>query len=42
MTANYKLDASSEIRKFLWSQLVDYEIFDASDYYSDNIGRIKW
>ena len=39
MTANYKLDASSEIRKFLWSQLVDYEIFDASDYYSDNIGR---
>jgi hypothetical protein len=39
MTANYKLDASSEIRKFLWSQLLNYEIFDASDYYSDNIGR---
>jgi len=39
MTANYKLDASSEIRKFLWSQLLNYEIFDASDYYSDNIGK---
>jgi hypothetical protein len=39
MTANYKLDVSSEIRKFLWSRLLEYEIFDASDYYSDNIGK---
>ena len=39
MTANYKLDAMTELRKFLWSQLLDYEIFNAEDYYSDNIGK---
>lgn len=38
MTANFKLDAMLEIRKFLWSELLDANIFDEDDYYSDNIG----
>jgi len=38
MTANYKIDAMTELRKFLWNQLKEYEIFDVHDYYSDNIG----
>lgn len=37
MTANYKLDAMTEIRKFLWAQLQTYNIFDPIDYYSDTI-----
>lgn len=35
--ANYKLDAIYEIRKFLWDALVNLEIFDPEEYYSDNI-----
>jgi len=38
MTANFKLDAMLEIRKFLWSELVEAGIFDSDEYYSDNIG----
>lgn len=38
MTANFKLDAMLEIRKFLWSELVEAGIFDPDEYYSDNIG----
>lgn len=38
MTANYKIDSASEIRKFLWDQLIEYNIFDQDDYYSDNLG----
>lgn len=38
MTANFKLDAIIEIRKFLWSELLDSGIFDEDDYYTDNIG----
>jgi hypothetical protein len=38
MTANYKLDAMLELRKFLWSKLTAANIFDETDYYSDNIG----
>ena len=38
MTVNYKLDAMIELRKFLWAELVDANIFDAEEYYSDNIG----
>lgn len=38
MTANFKLDAMLEIRKFLWSELLAANIFDEDDYYSDNIG----
>jgi hypothetical protein len=38
MTVNYKLDAMLEIRKFLWSELVEANIFDEDDYYSDNVG----
>jgi len=37
MTANYKLDAILEIRKFLWSKLVAAEIFDENEYFSDSI-----
>lgn len=39
MTANYKIDAMTELRKFLWNQLKDYEIFDSQEYYSDNLGE---
>lgn len=38
MTANYKLDAGQELRKFLWSQFLTHNIFDENEYYSDNIG----
>jgi hypothetical protein len=37
MTANYKLDAIIEIRKYLWSQLSAIGIFNEEDYYSDSV-----
>ena len=37
MTPNFKIDATAELRHFLWSELVDYKIFDPDEYYSDNI-----
>jgi hypothetical protein len=39
MTANYKLDAMFEIRRYLWDNLVEYNIFDEDEYYSDNLGQ---
>ena len=36
---NYKLDSIYEIRKHLWSELVDKNIFNIEDYFSDNIGQ---
>lgn len=39
MTANFKLDAMLELRKFLWSELLAANVFDEDDYYSDNIGN---
>lgn len=36
--ANYKEDAIIEVRKYLWDQLLENEIFDMDDYYSDPIG----
>jgi hypothetical protein len=39
MTVNYKLDAMLELRKFLWKELTDREIFDKDDYWSDNLGE---
>ena len=39
MTANYKLDAMLEIRKFLWKELVDRNIFDEEVYWSDNLNE---
>jgi len=39
MTANYKLDAMLELRKFLWSSLKTAGIFDDEDYYSDNLNE---
>jgi hypothetical protein len=38
MTANYKLDAILELRKYFWEQLSTIGIFDDNDYYSDNLG----
>jgi hypothetical protein len=38
MTADYKIDAMFELRKFLWNKLKEYNIFDQEDYYSDNLG----
>ncbi len=37
MTANYKLDAIIELRKFLWNELKTRNIFDDEDYWSDNL-----
>jgi hypothetical protein len=39
MTANYKLDAMLELRKFLWQELYTREIFDKDDYWSDNLNE---
>jgi len=39
MTIDYKLDAMIELRKFLWKELSDREIFDKNDYWSDNLGE---
>jgi hypothetical protein len=36
---DYKADAMLEVRKYLWDQLKTADIFDATDYYSDNIGQ---
>jgi hypothetical protein len=36
---DYKADAMLEVRKYLWDQLKTAGIFDATDYYSDNIGQ---
>lgn len=39
MTANYKLDAMLEVRKFLWNELKTRNIFDETDYWSDNLNE---
>jgi dynactin complex subunit len=39
MTANYKLDAMLELRKFLWNELKTRNIFDEEDYWSDNLNE---
>lgn len=39
MTANYKLDAMLELRKYLWNELSDRQIFDDTDYWSDNLNE---
>ena len=39
MTANYKLDAMLELRKFLWNELKTRKIFDEDDYWSDNLNE---
>ena len=39
MTANYKLDAMLELRKYLWEELSSRDIFDADDYWSDNLNE---
>lgn len=39
MTANYSLDAMFELRKYLWQEILDNNILDAENYYSDNLGE---
>jgi hypothetical protein len=39
MTANFKLDAMLELRKFLWNELKTRNIFDEEDYWSDNLNE---
>lgn len=39
MTANYKLDAMLELRKYLWDQLSTRNIFDEDNYWSDNLNE---
>lgn len=34
---NYKSDAMFELRKYLWAKLVEKEIFNPNEYYSDNL-----
>jgi len=36
--ANYNLDAMLELRKFIWDDLVNLEIFDENEYYIDTMG----
>lgn len=39
MTTDYKLDASIEIRKYLWDQILTIGLLEAEDYWSDNLGE---
>jgi hypothetical protein len=39
VTANYKLDAMIELRKYLWKELYTRNIFDEDDYWSDNLNE---
>jgi len=39
VTADYKLDAMLEIRKYLWRELYTRNIFDEEDYWSDNLNE---
>lgn len=36
---DYNIDAMYEIRKHLWAELILNNVFNDSDYYSDNIGK---
>lgn len=36
---NYKLDVMFELRKYLWEELKNENIFDPNEYYSDNLNR---
>jgi len=36
---SYSLDAMFELRKYLWQEIIENNILDPDDYYSDNIGE---
>ena len=36
---DYKIDAMYEIRKHLWRELISNNVFNKSEYYSDNVGQ---
>lgn len=38
MTVNYKIDSTSEIRKYLWDMMTTIGVFDDREYYSDALG----
>lgn len=40
MTVNYKADSATELRKYLWEQLLTIGIFDEEEYYSDAFGAV--
>lgn len=35
---NYKIDAMYEVRRLLWDELINNNVINQEDYYSDNIG----
>ena len=39
MPTDYNYDVMLDLRKHLWSQLKSNSLFQASDYYSDNLGE---
>lgn len=39
MTIDYSIDAMYEIRRHLWSELVEHKIFIERDYYNDSLGK---
>ena len=39
MPTDYNYDVMLDVRKHLWSQLKSNSLFQASDYYSDNLGE---
>lgn len=39
MSTDYSYDVMLDLRKHLWSQLQSNNLFEASDYYSDNLGE---
>jgi hypothetical protein len=39
MTIDYKADIMIDLRKYLWDQLEQNNIFTSTDYYSDNVGQ---
>jgi hypothetical protein len=39
MPTDYNYDVMLDLRKHLWSQLKSNSLFEASDYYSDNLGE---
>jgi hypothetical protein len=36
---NYKLDVTSDIRKYLWAQLKQHNVFDRHDYFIDSLDK---
>ena len=37
---SYSIDAMFELRQYLWQEIIDNNILDPDDYYSDNLGKV--